>query len=437
MTAPDILPVALLLHHRPVLLVGGGRVAARKAVKLSASGAELTVIAPVIKEAVRAVPGVRFIERAFEDGDLAGFFMVFAVTDNPELNSRIIELCRREKILCASADNSWPDGDLILPASFSEDGLTVSISTSGRSCRRSRLLRESLSRHMRFMSGLDLLIAGADYTSGFQTLEEIKTRRAEIEKIAAGVHGIHEFMILDTCNRFELIGLVSAQTDPGLFLKGLPFCFKQADAFRRFAEIAAGLHSQAFGENRIVAQIKQALAEAQEKGFAGSFLQGWTDTALHISKEIRQALTAGSAPLETEDLAVQWLERNAPGAKAMLIIGRGEIGQGLARRFPSAAQISGRSDDEIRRALPSADVILCATASESFVLDEPHRDLLRSGAVLLDLSLPRNINPALPSVTGLNGLRAAAPEKTEAALAKARQITDAHRREYERLIRFQ
>lgn len=432
-------PAALIIEGRNCLLVGGGRVALRKVVKLVESGAVVTVVAPEIKPQIKALPGVNLVERAFAPADLDGAFLVFALTNDFALNRRVVELCREKKILCSAADASWPDGDLILPASFSEDGLTVSVSTSGRSCRRSRLLRESLSRHVRFLRDMDLFIIGADHkTGGFQTLENLKARRSEIEKILACIQGVHEFMILDTCNRFEVIGLISASTDFELVLNGLPLTFKKADAFYRLAETAAGLHSQAFGESRIVAQIKQALADAQEKGFAGSFLQSWTDTALHISKEIRQVFGALLPALETEDLVVQWLKENVRAAGTVLIVGRGEIGQGLARRFPSAVQISGRSDTELRRHLPSADMVLCATGSAGLLLTESHRSDLRDGAVLMDLSLPRNIDPSLTGVIGLSALRAAVQLENAAELfVKAREIISAHRDEYERLVKFQ
>lgn len=430
-------PAALILEGRRCLVVGGGRVAVRKSAKLSDAGAVLTVVAPEIKSQIKALPSITPIERPFAPDDLDGAFLVFALTDDFALNRRIVELCREKEILCSAADSNWPEGDLILPASFSEDGLTVSVSTSGRSCRRSRLLRESLSRHVRFLRDMDLVMIGADYTSGFQVLEKLKARRSEIEKTLACIQGVHEFMILDTCNRFEIIGLVSSSTDLEFLLKEIPLSFKGMDAFRRLAETAAGLRAQAFGESRIVAQIKQSLADAQERGFAGSFLQSWTDTALHISKEIRQVTGLHFPALETEDLVFQALGKTVPDLGRVLIVGRGEIGQGLARRFLDAVQISGRSDDELCHRLPEADVIICATGSEDFLIDESHRPLLRNGAVLVDLSLPRNINPELPGVIGLNALRTAVqPESIEAILAAAREITDAHRDEYERLVKF-
>ena len=442
MTTPAILPVALLTQNRRVLLVGGGRVAVRKAAKLVEAGAVLTVVAPQIKTQIKALHDVKLIERCFVPEDLDGAFLVFALTDDSALNRRIVELCREKKILCSAADENWPDGDLILPASFSEDGLTVSVSTSGHSCRRSRLLRESLSRHVRFLRDIDLFIIGADHrVGGFQALEKLKAARIELEELLPCIWGVHEFMILDTCNRFEIVALVSSGSVSAIEtilrkITGVSVS-KGMDAFGRLAETAAGLHSQAFGESRIVAQIKQALADAQEKGFAGSFLQSWIDTTLHISKEIRQAIGSHRAAVETEDIIFQTLEKNGSRGGRILIIGRGEIGQGLVRRFPDAGQISGRSDAELCQRLPEADVVICATGSTGFLIDKPHRSLLRDGAVLIDLSLPRNINPELPGVIGLSALRAAVqPENADELFTKARGIIDAHRDEYERLVKF-
>jgi len=463
LVSKKMFPASLLLEGRSCLIIGGGRVAARKTAKLLEAGAAITVVAPSIREQIKAMDGLTLAERPFEESDLQGMFIVFALTNDSALNRRVIELCREKGILCSAADGSWVDGDLIMPASFSGDGLTVAVSTGGRACRRSRLLRESLSRHIEFLQDVDLFMIGGDSsTLGFQCLEELKARRAEIEKILLCIQGVHEFMILDTCNRFEIIGLVSAHTDLKLFLTGFPLSIKGIAAFHRLAEIASGLQSEIFGETRIVAQIKEALAIAQEKGWAGSFLQGWTDQTLRMSKEIRHATEQHIPALEIEDLVFQCLEKQCPGfpkvgketcaptqsvpsigkeqqaATQLLIVGRGEIGRGLAAKLTGAIQISGRDDEELRAQLPNANVVICATGNPDFVIGEPHRFLLKQDVMLMDLSLPRNIDPALPGVIGLSMLRAAAsPEIAEKLLAQAGEIIDSYANEYERLVHFE
>jgi len=441
-------PAALLLEERRCLVVGGGRVAARKTSKLLEAGAKITVVAPSIREQIKAMDGLTLLERPFNETDLQDTFVVFAATDNPALNRQIIELCREKEILCSAADRSWSEGDLIMPASFSDDGLTVAVSTGGRACRRSRLLRESLSRHIEFLQDVDLFVVGGDAaTLGFDALEKMKTRRADIEHILPCVQGVHEFMILDTCNRFEVFGLVSAHTNLELFLPGFPIAAKGFDAFHRLAEISAGLKSEIFGETRIVAQIKKALAVAQEKGWAGSFLQGWADQVLRISKEIRQAVEPHIPALEVEDLVIQCLQKagklfpdsgEKQQAATQLLIGRGKIGQGLLSKLGSAVQISGRDDCELRTHLPEADAVICATGNPDFVIGEAHRSLLKKGVLLIDLSLPRNIDPALPGVIDLSMLRAgASPEMAEKLLAQADEIIKSYTPEYERITRFE
>ncbi|MBC8206493.1 MAG: hypothetical protein H8E68_05020 [Kiritimatiellaeota bacterium] len=438
-------PASLLLEGRSCLIVGGGRVAARKTAKLLEAGAALTVVAPSIREQIKAMDGIRLAERPFEEEDLQGVFIVFALTDDSVLNRRVVALCGERGILCSAADGSWVDGDLTMPASFSGEGLTVAVSTGGRACRRARLLRESLSRHIEFLQDVDLFMIGGDCsTLGFQCLEKLKARRSEIEKILPGIQGVHEFMILDTCNRFEMIGLVSGHTDLSLFLKGFPLSINGMDAFRRLAEIAAGLRSGICGETRIVAQIKEALSVAHKNGWAGSFLQGWIDQTLRISKEIRHATEPHIPALELEDIVFQTLEKKKAGQASslsgfekILLIGRGEIGQGLAEKLPGAVQISGRDDDELRAQLPAADVVICATGSPDFVIGEAHRSLLKENVMLIDLSLPRNIDPALPGVVDLSMLRVASPEIAEKLLAQAGEIIESYAAEYERLVRFE
>ncbi len=441
-----MLPVALLLEGRRCLVVGGGRVALRKATKLVEAGAVVRLVAPAVDARLKALPGITIVERPFAPGDLDHAFLAFATTDAPDVNHRVVELCRERGILCSAADSQWPDGDVILPASFTEDGLTVSVSTSGQSCRRSRLLRESLSRHVRFLSDIDLLMIGIDHSgNAVEALEALKSARPEIESLLPCLWGVHEFMILDTCNRFEAVLLVSASSlgaVSALFrrIAGRETPLRSAvglEAFQRLAEIASGLRAQAVGETRIVAQLKEALAEAQRQGFAGSGLQGWTDTALHLSKAIRQATEPHLERIETEDLVSQYLASRGCGAKDMLIVGRGEIGQGLARRFPEAVQIGGRSDAELRARLPGTSIVIFATGSPGYLLDTSHEPLLRPDAILIDLSVPRNIDPALNRAVGLNELRAILqPAAMETLASAVNRVVEEHRRDYERLVRF-
>ena len=75
-------PVNLLVAGRRVLVVGGGRVAAEKARGLLAAGAVVHVVATTVSEEVRALD-VTWEERAYARGDVAGFRLAVACTDDP------------------------------------------------------------------------------------------------------------------------------------------------------------------------------------------------------------------------------------------------------------------------------------------------------------------------------------------------------------------
>ena len=81
-------PVFLKLDGRPVLVVGGGPVAAGKLEGLLAAGAKVTVVAPEIRPEFERV-GVTRRRRAFEPHDLDGMWWVVAAAP-PEVNQQVV-----------------------------------------------------------------------------------------------------------------------------------------------------------------------------------------------------------------------------------------------------------------------------------------------------------------------------------------------------------
>lgn len=97
------LPVALDLRGRRVLLVGAGQVAARKVGPLIEAGARVEVVAPSIDtrlENLLAEGSLVAHRRPFTPEDLAGAWLVYALTDSPDLNARAAELCEERGIWC-------------------------------------------------------------------------------------------------------------------------------------------------------------------------------------------------------------------------------------------------------------------------------------------------------------------------------------------------
>lgn len=124
-------PIMLDLAGRKVLVVGAGKVAARKIRSLLAlanGAAELRVVAPEI--AAEMPEGISVTLREFREADLNGIDLCFIATDNERLNAQVMELCHQRRILANRADRG-EEGDFTLPAVHRSGAITVAVSASG------------------------------------------------------------------------------------------------------------------------------------------------------------------------------------------------------------------------------------------------------------------------------------------------------------------
>ncbi len=137
-------PFYIEIGGRRGVVIGGGAVARRKVEKLLPFGSQLTVIAPVIDEAIVALP-VTALYRAFRESDLDGAFFAIVATNDPALNARVSELCRARGILCNVVDDP-AHSSFIFPALIKTREATVAISTNGTSPGFARFLRERIEK---------------------------------------------------------------------------------------------------------------------------------------------------------------------------------------------------------------------------------------------------------------------------------------------------
>jgi siroheme synthase-like protein len=112
------------------LVVGGGRVAARKVGGLVDAGFAVEVVAPAVSEAIGSYPGVVITRRRFEPADVAGHALLFACTNDPAVNAIAVAAARRLGILALAADD--PEASSFHSVAVHRDGaLLVGVSTSG------------------------------------------------------------------------------------------------------------------------------------------------------------------------------------------------------------------------------------------------------------------------------------------------------------------
>ncbi|NNH38387.1 siroheme synthase CysG [Acinetobacter terrae] len=143
----DIFPISLKLQQQPCLIVGGGRIAYRKAVLLAKAGAVIHVIAPEIEsnllEIVENSQG-QYVQAPFSlDIPLRKYRLVIAATNDKATNIQVFEACEAEKILVNSVDDP-PHCRFMVPAIIDRSPLVVSIATNGTSPVLSRQIRTQL-----------------------------------------------------------------------------------------------------------------------------------------------------------------------------------------------------------------------------------------------------------------------------------------------------
>lgn len=139
-------PVMLAISRLNVLVVGGGEVALRKVQGLLEAGGRPEVISPEVVPGLRALIGERGLHwkrRRYQGGDAAGFHLVFAATNQPDVNAMVARDADDEGALANVADDPDAAG-FHVPATIREGDVTVAFSTGGASPLLARRLRERL-----------------------------------------------------------------------------------------------------------------------------------------------------------------------------------------------------------------------------------------------------------------------------------------------------
>lgn len=143
----EIFPISLKLQQQPCLIVGGGRIAYRKAVLLAKAGAILHVIAPEIEpdllNLVQQTQGQYIAEDFQQQVNLRDYRLVIAATNDAVVNQQVFEACEAEKVLVNSVDDP-PHCRFMVPAIIDRSPLIISVASNGTSPVLSRQIRTQL-----------------------------------------------------------------------------------------------------------------------------------------------------------------------------------------------------------------------------------------------------------------------------------------------------
>ncbi|MEB3299336.1 MAG: glutamyl-tRNA reductase [Candidatus Sericytochromatia bacterium] len=253
-----------------------------------------------------------------------------------------------------------------------------------------------------------------------------------------------EVALLSTCNRTEVYAVGE---DPELLREGLIEALARSrglpstqvrdlcrvrwddEAVLHLVRVASGLESQILGEGQILGQVREAAARARRLGTLGLTLEALFRAAIQAGRRVRSETAIAQGAVSVGAAAVELAHGHLGGyaGRTVLVVGTGKIGElalrQLAAERPSRILIANRTPESARalaepfdaevvpfpslaEALVQADVVLCCTGAPHHVLYRA--DLLpvmarREGRpiLLIDVSVPRNLDPEMASLPGV------------------------------------
>lgn len=314
----------------------------------------------------------------------------------------------------------------------------------------------------------ELLTLGVSHRTAPVALRERLALPAEgghvLGELAACDEQIHELVAMSTCNRTEITvltddpdgaeaGLLRVLARRGGFapddLGGAVFRLHEADSARHLFRVASGLESMVLGEAEILGQVRRAHEIAVAAGTSGPTLDRMFTAAVGTGRRVRSETEIGHGSMSISSLAASLAERELGDLKdrQVVIIGAGETSElaaaafhqrGVAtlfvanRRASRAISLAAKFEgsvaplDRLPGLLESADVVVSATASPHPIL---HREAIaevlpaRQGRplLLIDLAVPRDIEPACGLLPGVQRYDLDAMESVIARMTHVRK----------------
>lgn len=309
-------------------------------------------------------------------------------------------------------------------------------------------------------------------TSDIVVRERLTPDGEEVDRWSEVVSGIApHFVILRTCGRFETF-LESEATGRSWTTTEATFaplfnwlarhagmavhqvaihahCLTGHRAAWHVYRVAAGLDSALPGEDHILGQVRRAFETAEARNTAGPVLSAVFRGAIHAGRVVRTRTPIQKVAASFSIVAVEQLSRaRAKGAKRLLIVGSGtlagEIAAGATGMNWTDVVVAGRHIDRARTVadlaagravafehlpveLGTADVIVACTSSTTFTIRAGMLDCGQAREhsrrrLILDLGLPRNVDPDVALVPGVELLdldRLAAGRRAKQGLAEA------------------
>ncbi len=284
----------------------------------------------------------------------------------------------------------------------------------------------------------ELLALGASHkTAPLAVRERLALLDGQVEPFLrelVALEGVTEAVALSTCNRTELY-VVGEQPEQAMQVldarTGEPlgeavYSARNCDAARHLYRVVSGLDSMVVGEAEIQGQVKRAYERALAARTTGPLTNQLFRAALATGKRVRTqtAVSEGQASVATVAVDAARALIGELSERRVVIVGAGENAEQVARAFHAhgvstmfvanrhrdraialATRFGGQSGgfDELPEELERADVVVSSTASPHAIIGPEELAAVRDGRPLLviDLAVPRDIDPACAGVEGV------------------------------------
>ncbi|HXH39325.1 MAG TPA: glutamyl-tRNA reductase [Thermoanaerobaculia bacterium] len=296
-----------------------------------------------------------------------------------------------------------------------------------------------------------------------ETLDELRT-----------LDGIDGAAVLSTCNRVEAIVSASGEDviEPIVGwlthrsgtaraeLEKHVYILRHGDVLKHLFRVASGLDSMIVGEPQIAGQVRSAFLASRESGALDSLLSQVFDQTMRVAKKVRTDTGIGEHAVSVPYAAVELAKKIFGDLHGLqvLLLGAGEMGELTAehlstfgldqifvanRSYDRAVELADRFHGQavkfegIEPYLATCDIVIASTAAPHYVIESEHVERAlatrrRRNLFLIDLCVPRNIEPAIASIDGaylynIDDLQQVADANREIRMQKAgeaEQIVD-------------
>lgn len=284
------------------------------------------------------------------------------------------------------------------------------------------------------------VVGVSHHTAAVSVREQFAVTEAELAAVLEHEHGAgRSALLLFTCNRCELYwcgphdyeswfrNLARAR---GLTLTGEIARLDGEEAVRHLFIVAAGLDSQILGETEILGQIRRAYDVGRAAGTTTREMDAIFSAALSAGRRVRRETMLGRHPASVSSAAVELVAgewRRGFDGRPVVVLGAGEAAEGVLRslhqhgatrvslvnRHPERAAplatawgASPRGWDDLPALMAEAELLIVATAAARPVVSAAQLSAAMAARparpmVAIDLSVPRNVEPAARSLPGI------------------------------------